>query len=55
MSGKLWEDIQAGMLKAWDWLVDFGKWLWDITIKALKFIFVDVWVELGKWIWEKLC
>lgn len=55
MSGKLWEDIKAGMLKAWDWLVDFGKWLWDITIKALKFIFVDVWVELGKWIWEKLC
>lgn len=55
MSGKLWEDIKAGMLKAWNWLADFGKWLWDITVKALKFIFVDVWVELGKWIWEKLC
>lgn len=55
MSGKLWEDIKAGMLKAWDWLVDFSKWIWDITVKALKFIFVDIWVELGKWIWEKLC
>ena len=49
------DDIIAGLKKAWEWLCDFGKWLWDITIKALKYIFVDVWVDLGTWIWEKLC
>lgn len=55
MSGKLWEDIKAGMLKAWDWLVDFGKWfgklLWDGLLRWWKFIFVDIWV----WLWNKLC
>ena len=55
VSGEMLDDIIAGLKKAWDWLCDFGKWLWDITIKALKYIFCDVWVDLGKWIWEKLC
>ena len=54
-SGKMLDDIIAGLKKAWEWLCDFGKWLWDLTIKALKYIFVDVWVDLGTWLWEKLC
>ena len=54
-SGEMLDDIIAGLKKAWEWLCDFGKWLWDLTIKALKYIFVDVWVDLGKWLWEKLC
>ena len=54
-SGKLWEDIKAGMLKAWEWTADFGKWLWDTILDALEYIFVDMWVDLGEWVWEKLC
>ena len=55
VSGEMLDDIIAGLKKAWDWLCDFGKWLWDLTIDALKYIFVDVWVDLGKWLWKKLC
>ena len=54
-SGELWEDIKAKMLKAWEWMADFGKWLWNIILDALKYIFVDMWVDLGKWVWNKLC
>lgn len=55
VSGKMWEDIKSALLKSWSWLKDFGAWLWDITVKAVKYIFVGMWVDLGKWIWEKLC
>lgn len=54
-SGQMWEDIKAKLLAAWEWLKDFGKWLWDIIIDALHYIFIGMWVDLGKWIWEKLC
>ena len=53
-SGQLWEDVKTKMVSAWEWLKDFGKWLWDITVKALKYVFWDMWVDFGKWIWEKL-
>ena len=54
-SGEMLDDIIKGLKAAWEWLVDFGKWLWDITVKALKYIFWDMWIDLGKWIWKKLC
>lgn len=54
-SGKMWKDLKTKLLEWWNWLKDFGKWLWDITIKALKYIFVGMWVDLGKWLWEQLC
>ena len=54
-SGEIVDDIMSGLEKAWEWTKDFGKWLWDITIKALKYVFWDMWIDLSKWIWEKLC
>ena len=54
VSGRMWADIKAKMLAAWEWLSDFGKWLWDVIVDALKYIFVDMWIDLGKWVWEKL-
>ena len=42
------------MIAAWEWMKDFGKWLWDTIIDALSYIFVGMWVDLGKWVWEKL-
>ncbi len=54
MSGQMWKDIKEKLLGAWEWLKDFGKFIWDKTVEALKFIFVDIWVELGKWIWQQL-
>ena len=53
-SGELWDDCIEALTKAWEWIKDFGKWMWDVTVKALKFIFVDIWVELGVWVWDKL-
>ena len=54
-SGEMWKDIQAKMLAAWGWLKDFGKWLWDLTIDALEYIFVGMWVDLAEFVWSKLC
>lgn len=54
VSGEMWEDIKAGLLAAWEWLKDFGKFLWDITLDALKYIFVGMWVDLGKWFWKQM-
>lgn len=54
VSGEMLDDIISGLKKAWEWLIDFGKWLWDIILDALKYIFWDMWIDLGKWIWEKL-
>ena len=51
----MWEDIKAKMLAAWGWLKDFGKWLWDLTIDALEYIFVGMWVDLAEFVWSKLC
>lgn len=55
VSGEMWEDIKAKMLAAWSWLKDFGKWLWDLTIDALEYIFVGMWVDLAEFVWSKLC
>ena len=57
----MWEDIKAKMLAAWEWMKDFGKWIWDKLInfgkmllgwylRALKFIYIDIPV----WMWKKL-
>ena len=53
-SGQMWKDIKAKMIAAWEWMKDFGKWLWNITVDALSYLFVGMWVDLGKWVWEKL-
>ena len=50
----MWKDIKAKMIATWEWMKDFGKWLWDITVDALSYLFVGMWVDLGKWVWEKL-
>jgi hypothetical protein len=34
---------------------NIGKIVWDACVKAIKYVFVDMWVELGKWVWKKLC
>ena len=60
-SGKWWKDLKAKMFAAWEWMKDFGGWLWKkfvafgkwylkLWLRYLKFIFVDIPV----WIWEKL-
>lgn len=60
-SGKWWDDLKAKLIAAWEWMKDFGGWLWKkfvafgkwylkIWLRGLKFIFVDIPV----WIWEKL-
>ena len=60
-SGELWEDIKAGMLAAWEWMKDFGKWIglkliefgkWylKLLLRWWKFLLVDIPV----WIWKKL-
>lgn len=59
VSGELWEDIKAGMLKTWNWLkdtgkwigqklLDFGKWLLKLQLRSIKFIFIDIPVWIGK-------
>jgi len=55
VSGEMWEDIKESLVSAWEWLKDFGSWLWDIICDGVKYIFCDMWVDLGKWIWDKLC
>lgn len=55
VSGKMLDDIISGLKKAWDWICDFGKWLWNLFVDVMHYIFVGVWVDLGKWIWKKLC
>lgn len=55
VSGEMWDDIMGALTKAWEWLKDFGKWLWDLTCNVFKYVFWGVWVDIGKWIWDKLC
>lgn len=53
-SGQMWQDIKNNALKAWEWLKDIGKTIWDAVLDAMKYIFVDIWVQLGKFIWDQL-
>ena len=43
-SGQMWQDIKNNALKAWEWLKDIGKTIWDAVVDAMKYIFVDIWV-----------
>ena len=52
VSGELWEDIKKKIVAAWGWIADFGKWLWDVIVDAVKYLFVGMWVDLGKWVWD---
>ena len=51
----MWEDIKAGILAAWTWLKDFGKWFGEILIKIIVWPFKALFYDLPIWIWEKLC
>jgi hypothetical protein len=54
-SGQLFTDVKDGLSNAWESVKNIGKIVWDACIKAIKYVFVDMWVELGKWVWKKLC
>jgi hypothetical protein len=63
VSGRLWADIKAKIVAAWEWMKDFGGWLWGKFVSFGKWLFVDMplavldalFVKFPLWVWEQLC